>query len=86
MKHIINTAIIIMLCSVPAFAQQDMNTWWDNLFSFNIQSQNATVEQKELFIEIVIDDMMRCDKTGDGKLSRAELLKYFKFHKGLLPY
>ena len=85
MKHIINTAII-MLCSVPAFAQQDMNTWWDNLFSFNIQSQNATVEQKELFIEIVIDDMMRCDKTGDGKLSRSELLKYFKFHKGLLPY
>ena len=79
MKHIINTAIIVVCLSLPLFAQET----WNELFGFNVQSMRANRGQVELFVEVVIDDMMRWDATGDGKLSRQELSRYFRFHKGL---
>ena len=70
------TIMLIIFCSICS-AQT-----FDELFSFNIQN-NPQKEQVVLFVDIVVDDMMRWDTSNDGKLSRAELVKYFRFHKGL---
>lgn len=76
-NNLINSSIIFLgICSLSIANE------WDELFSFNIQSR-PTTDQVELFIDIVVDDMLRWDNSGDGKLSRLELLRYFRYHKGL---